>query len=199
MRAGGYMTTLLPHTALVTAPGLPAAPPLDPTEALLDSNVGTFAEGRAGDLCSLLGIVGAATIAINRRNPSVEMIGTRIVSGSMYAGGMDTLIQARNVIADGGAGAEERGHPKSDAGSIAYAATGLIPAASIAALAGLHRHPSKREVVGLGLLALNAGVLGYELVTRVPKIMQGEESLSGYGSLLAAGGGFVVAQHIMRR
>jgi hypothetical protein len=193
------MTTVLPHTALVTPPGQPAAPPIDPTEALLDSDVGTLAEGHAGDLCSILGIVGAATIAINRRNPTVEIMGERIVTGSMYAGGLDTAIQIRDELVDGGKGAEERGNPKSSIGTIAYAATGLIPAVSIAALAGLHRHPSRQEMLGLGLLGLNGAVFGYELVHRVPRIAKGEENLSGYGSLLAAGGGFVVAQHIIRR
>lgn len=188
-----------PHIPLVTPPGLPAPPPIDPTEALLDSDLGTKVEARAGDLCSLLGIVGAATIALNRRNPAIEIAGERIVTGSMMFGGVDTAVQGRNVLVDGGKGAEERGNAKSSAGTVAYAATGLIPAASIAALAGLHRHPSKREVVGLSLLALNAGVMGYELVHRVPRMVKGEENLSGYGSLFAAMGGFVVAHHIIRR
>lgn len=182
---------------LVAPPPLPAPLPLDPTEALLDAPVGAFVEGRSGDVCSLLGIVGAATMALNRRSPSIEHVGERIVLGSMMAGGADTLVQSRNVIA-GGDGPEERGNPHSDKGSIAYAATGLIPAASVGVFATLKPGTGHRDVVGLGLLALNTGVLGYELITRGPKIASGEEDLSGYGSLVASFGGFVVAQHIVR-
>lgn len=187
------------HDFTLRGPGLPQPPPIDPTEAMLDSPVGTLVEARSGDLCSLLGIVGAATILISRRTPSIENVGERIVLGSMAAGGVDTAIQARNTIKDDGTGAEERGNPKSSVGTIAYAATGLLPAASIAAMHGLHPHPSRREVAALALLGLNAGVMGYELVNRLPKMVRGEEDASGYGSLLAAMGGFVVAHHLVRR
>lgn len=184
---------------LVTPPPLPLPPPVDPTEALLDAPAGRLLESRVGDVCSLLGIVGAATIAISRRSPAIEHVGVRIVSGSMVAGGADTAIQARNVVVDAGAGAERRGNERSDAGSIAYAATGMIPAASIAALRGLAPHAPQRDVLGMALLAVNTAVLGYELVTRTPGIMRGQEDLSGYGSLLASLGGFVVARHLVLR
>jgi hypothetical protein len=183
---------------LFTPPPFPT-PPLDPTEAWLDAPAGRVVEGRAGDVCSLLGIVGAATIAINRRSPEVELIGERIVLGSMAAAGVDTAIQGRNALKDDGHGAKERGNARSTLGTTAYAATGLIPAASLAALRGLHPQPSRNELASLAILAANGGMLGYEAVHRVPKLMRGEEDLSGVGSLLAAGGGFVVAQHIARR
>jgi hypothetical protein len=206
IRDGAACDVGTPVTGLQTIPiGITPPPTLahlrvvDPTERALDSDVGSMVEQRAGDVCSLLGIVGAATIAINRRNPQVERIGEVIVTGSMYAGGLDTIIQGRNLLVDGGTGAQERGNTRSSIGSVAYAATGLIPAASIAALGGLHAHPSRREIAGLALLAVNGGMMGYELVHRVPRIVQGEEDLSGYGSLLASAGGFVVAQHVFRR
>jgi hypothetical protein len=193
------VTAIPTSTFALTPPSLAHLRAKDPTEQLLDTPAGTLTEGHAGDLCSVLGIVGAATIAINRRNPQIERAGEIIVTGSMLAGGVDTIIQGRNVLVDGGSGAEERGNPRSSVGSIAYAATGLIPAASIAALDGLHAHPSRREMAALALLAVNGGVMGYELIHRLPRIVKGEENWSGYGSLLAAGGGFVVAQHLVRR
>jgi hypothetical protein len=182
----------------ITPPPVPNAGPVDPTERWLNTRPGTLLEQRAGDACSLLGIVGAATIAINRRSPAIEELGEKIVLGSMAASGVDTAIQGRNVLKDGGRGAEQRGGQRSTWGTVAYAATGLIPAASIAALEGLHRHPSSHELAGLAIFAANGGMLGYEVAHRGGKIMRGEEDLSGYGSLLAAGGGFVVAQHITR-
>jgi hypothetical protein len=186
----------------VTPPPLPAPPPLDPTERLLDSPVGRVVEGHAGDLCSLLGIVGAATLVLNHRGaraPMTEIVGERVVLGSMAAGGVDTLIQARNTVQDGGAGAQERGNAESNWGTVAYAATGLLPAASIRALRGLHRHPNAREVASLAALGVNAAMLGYETITRVPKMVRGEEDASGYGSFLASLGGFVVARRFATR
>jgi hypothetical protein len=183
---------------LFITPPPPRAEPLDPTERWLDTRPGTVLEQRAGDACSLLGIVGAATIAINRRSPAVEELGEKIVMGSMAASGVDTAIQGRDVLKDDGRGAERRGGQRSTWGTVAYAATGLIPAASIAALGGLHSHPSSHELAGLAIFAANGGMLGYEVAHRGPKILQGKEDVSGYGSLLAAGGGFVVAQHITR-
>lgn len=183
----------------LTPPSLAHLRVSDPTERALDTDIGTTIEKRVGDLCSLLGIIGAATIAINRRNPDIERLGEVIVTGSMLAGGVDTAIQGRNLLVDGGKGAQERGNTRSSIGSVAYAATGLIPAASIAALGGLHAQPSRREIAGLALLAVNGGVMGYELARRLPRIARGEEDLSGYGSLLASAGGFVVAQHLVRR
>lgn len=164
--------------------------------------MGRVVEGRAGDLCSLLGIVGAATLVFNHRGlraPAVEIVGERIVLGSMAAAGVDALIQARNTIKDDGAGAEARGNAKSSWGTVAYAATGLIPAASLKALRGLHRSPTVQEVIGVGALGVNAAMLGYETITRVPKIAEGEENASGYGSYLASLGGFVVASRFIAR
>ena len=174
---------------------------IDPTESLLATRAGTTVEARAGDLCSLLGIVGAATLVINHRAihlPAMEHAGGRLVLGSMAAAAVDTLIQSRNVAVDRGDGSEARGNPKSHPGTIAYAATGLVPAASLAAYVGLHRHPSHAQLAGAALLALNGAILGYELVSRGPDIVRGEENLSGYGSLLASLGGFVVAQRMLR-
>lgn len=188
------------HGGIVTPPSLPAPPPLDPTEALLDSPAGRVVEGRAGDAASLLAIIGAATLVINHRGPRApmaEFVGERIVLGSMGAAGLDALIQARNTLVDDGAGAEARGNARSDWGTVAYAATGLLPAASLTALRGLHRSPSVNEVIALTALGVNGAMLGYETVTRVPKMAQGEEDASGYGSLLASLGGFVVARRFL--
>jgi hypothetical protein len=164
--------------------------------------VGRVVEGHAGDLCSVLGIVGAATLIINHRGPKnlvAEQVGERVVMGSMAAGGLDTAVQLRNVLKDDGEGAERRGNPRSSWGSVAYAATGLLPATSLRALRGLHRSPSTHEVIGLGALGVNAAVLGYETVTRVPKMATGEENASGYGSFAASLGAFVVARRFMGR
>ena len=164
--------------------------------------MGRVVEGRAGDAASVLAILGAATLVINHRgarNPMTELVGERIVLASMGAAGVDTLIQARNTLTDGGAGAEERGNAKSSWGTVAYAATGLLPAASLRALRGLHRSPTTQEVIGLGALGVNAAMLSYETVTRAPKIAQGEEDASGYASYLASVGGFVVAQRFIAR
>ena len=145
--------------------------------------------------------MGAAALVINHRGPknlTAEFVGERIVMGSMAAGGLDTAIQARNVLKDDGEGAKERGNPQSTWGTVAYAATGLIPAASLRAVRGLHRHPAKQEIAALSLLGVNAAVLGYETVTRAPKMVTGEENASGYGSFLASLGGFVVAHRFVR-
>lgn len=163
--------------------------------------MGRVVEGRAGDVCSLLGIVGAAALVLNHRgvqSPKFEMVGERIVLGSMAAAGVDALIQARNVIKDDGEGAKRRGNATSTWGTVAYAATGLLPAASIRSLRGLHRAPSTHEVLGVAALGVNAAMLGYETVHRVPKMVRGEEDASGYGSFLASLGGFVVARRSMR-
>ncbi len=164
--------------------------------------MGRVVEGRAGDVCSLLGVVGAAALVLNHRgvrSPRFEMVGERIVMGSMAAAGVDALIQARNVIKDGGDGAERRGNAKSSWGTVAYAATGLLPAASLRALRGLHRAPTTNEVIAVAALGINAGMLGYETVTRVPKMVRGEEDASGYGSFLASLGGFVVTRRFVAR
>ena len=201
-RTGDHLDALTPYRGIVTPPPLPAPPPLDPTEALLETPLGRIAEGHAGDLCSLLGIVGAATLLLNHRggrSAGVEWLGERIVAGSVGAGALDTAIQARNVLKDDGAGAERRGHDRSSWGTVAYAATGLIPAASLKALRGLHRHPSPNEVAALSVLAVNGAMVGYETVTRAPKALQGQEDASGYGSWLASMGGFVVAKRFVTR
>jgi hypothetical protein len=199
---GTDLDATTPYRGIITPPPLPAPPPLDPTEAWLDSPVGRVVEGRAGDVCSLLGIVGAAALVINHRGvptARMEKLGERIVMGSMAAAGVDATIQARNVIKDGGEGAERRGNAKSTWGTVAYAATGLLPAASLRALRGLHRAPSTHEILGLGALGVNAAMLGYETIHRVPRIVRGEEDASGYGSFLASLGGFVVARRFATR
>jgi len=198
---GNRLDRISPYRGIITPPAVPQ-PALDPTEALLDSPVGRVVEGHAGDVCSALGIIGALALVVNHRGariPSLERIGDRIVMGSMAAAGVDTLIQARNTMVDGGDGSERRGNQRSSWKSVAYAATGLIPGSSLRAIKGLHSHPSAREVVALGGLGVNATVLGYEVLTRGPKIARGEENISGYGSLLASAGGFVVARKLMMR
>ncbi|MCW2927780.1 MAG: hypothetical protein JWM86_1748 [Thermoleophilia bacterium] len=193
------MTGIDRQRGLITPPSLPAPPSPDPTKALLATGPGKFIEAHAGDVCSALGIVGAAALVINHRsakNPLVEQAAERIVLGSMAAGGVDTAIQARNLIAND---ERSRGAKESSVGSVVYAATGLIPGASVGALRGLHRHPTPNELAGVALVSVNAGVLGYELVHRGPKIISGTEDASGYGSLAASAGGFVVAQRMLMR
>jgi hypothetical protein len=144
-------------------------------------------EERSGDVASALAIVGAAVFAVNHRpafrSPAAEQFATRLIYGSMAAAATDTAIQGA----------------RGDLGATAYAATGLLPAVSLGALRGLHRHPSAHEVASLAALGVNAGVLGYELVTRSPDIVRGREDASGYGSLLASLGGFVVARRFASR
>lgn len=168
---------------------------------MLESPVGRVVEGHAGDLCSVLGILGAATLVINRgpKAPLAELVGERLVMGSVGAGALDTAIQARNVVKDDGRGAKRRGNHKSDWGSVVYAATGLIPGASLRALRGLHPSASVVEKLGVAVLGVNGTVLGYEILHRVPKMAHGEENASGYGSFLASLGGFVVARRALMR
>jgi drug/metabolite transporter (DMT)-like permease len=185
-------STNMPRAIAAPSPVVTVSPPNAFDEAL-QAPAGQLVETRSGDVCSLLGIVGAATIAANHRLgalPKVERLGNALVLGSMAAAAVDTFIQSRNLA---------RGEGESAAGTIAYAATGLIPAASLAALHGFHRHPSKREVVALAALAVNGAVLGYELITRGPDMVRGRENLSGYGSALASVGGFVVAHRYLLR
>lgn len=184
---------------LYTPPPLPAVPSVDPTKALLATAPGKFVEAHVGDLCSALGIIGAATMVVNHRfgkNPIAERVAERLVLGSMGAGGVDTAIQGRNLIADD---EKSRGAKESSPGSMLYAATGMIPGASIGALRSMRHHPSRNEMAKVGLVSVNAGVLGYELVHRGPRIASGEENASGYGSLAASAGGFVVAQRLLMR
>lgn len=185
-------STNMPRASAAPSPVVTVSPPNALGHAL-DSSAGNVVEAQSGNVCSVLGIVGAATIVANHRLgalPKYERIGSAIIAGSMAAAAVDTLIQGRNVA---------MGEGESSAGSIAYAATGLIPAASLAALHGFHRHPSKREVVALAALAVNGAVLGYELITRGPDMVRGREDLSGYGSALASVGGFVVAHRYLLR
>ena len=166
-----------------------------PVEQALETDTGTMVEGIAGDTCSALGIIGAATLLAARKLPHLDVAGEQLVHSSMAAAAVDTTIQTYDALVDGGAAAQRRGNDRADLGTIAYAATGLIPGASLRAIDGLHPHPSKQELAGLASLAVNSGVLGYEALTRIPKIRAGTEDASGYGSLLAAAGGFVVAHH----
>lgn len=192
------------YGGLVTPPPLPAPPPLDPTAALLDTPVGRLVEGHSGDAASALGVLGATLLVVNHRGASMrsaalEAMAGRIVTGAIASAAVDTAIQSRNLLLDGPGDAEARGAEPSTLGTIAYAATGVIPAASMRALRGAHLHASRSEVVALTALGANAGVLGYEVVTRVPRMLQGEEDLSGYGSFVAAAGGFVVARKLTGR
>ena len=171
----------------------------DVTSAALEHPVGRGVERFAGDAASALAIAGASTLVANHQlahTPMLEHVGARIVLASMVAAGVDTAVQARNLVAGD---EQRRGVEESTPGTLAYAATGLIPGASVGALAGLHRHPARAEVLGLGLLAVNGAMLGYELFTRVPKIIDGTEDASGYGSLLASLGGFVVVHRFVAR
>lgn len=189
-------------------PSLPPGPALElvrpdgVVDTLLDTDAGRFTEAHAGDLCSLLGIVGAVAMVANHRvghSPTIERFAGKVITGAVGAAGLDTAIQARNVLADGGDGAVARGNERSTWGTVAYAATGMIPAASLGAIRGLHRHPSRQEVAALTALAANGGMLGYELVSRGADMVGGREDASGYGSALASLGGFVVAQRYLLR
>lgn len=187
-------------SAAAIQPGRPVILPVGGDQTggeVLDTDAGRLVESRAGDVCSLLGILGAATLVVNHRVShvaGVERVGDVLMTGSMVAAGIDTAIQGRNLIVGD---EDRRGAKESTLGTMAYAATGLIPPVALGALAGLHRHPARSELVGLGLLGLNGAVLGYEVAHRAPRIARGEEDLSGYGSLLASLGGFVVAHKML--
>jgi hypothetical protein len=196
---------------------MPPRPHASGVEDVLNTRAGSFVERHAGDACSLLGIVGAAGIVaswtLTRREPMAERIASRFVLASMGAAALDTAIQSYNHFHDDGRSAAARGNHRSDWGTIGYAATGLIPAATYKALRAIGHKPTFRDVTRLSVLALAAGVMGYELIRRGPGIARdlshstsaavqdGEfdgpshESLSGYGSFAAAIGGFVVARH----
>ena len=92
----------------------------------------------------------------------------------MAAAGVDAPIQARNVIKDDGDGRRgARQRQRAPGERSPTPRPGLIPAASLAAIEGLHRHPTAREVIGLGALGVNGAMLGYEMLTRVPKMARG--------------------------
>lgn len=167
-------------------------------DAALETDAGALLEQRAGDACSALGVLGAAALVVNHRfvrAPKLEQIGTSIVGGSVASAAVDATIQTHNLF---DTDEEQRTGSESTVGSTVYAATGLIPGASLGVLAQLRRMPSSSEAAGLGLVAVNSAMLGYELVHRVPRIANGEEDASGAGSLLASLGGFVVAQRALR-
>lgn len=150
-------------------------------------------ERYAGDAVSVLGIAGAGVLLASRRAPRATAVGEALVKGSVEAAIVDTAIQTHNVLSDGGDGAVERGNPRSDLGTIAYAATGLIPAASLTALSSLRGRPGPRDLARVAALAANAAVMGYEVSTRGSDMAAGTENASGYASFVAAMGGFVVS------
>jgi hypothetical protein len=169
-----------------------------------ESGPGRVLESHAGDVCSALGVAGAAMLFASHRTPRLahlEQYGQYSVMGSISWGGIDTAIQGSNYLHDRGASSAERGR-ESNPGSIAYAATGLIPAVALRPalrnVAMLGANPGRASAAKIAVLGLNAGVLGYETITRTPRILAGEENLSGYGSFAAAGGGFIVAHHAFR-
>lgn len=165
---------------------------MEATRGDITARTGQLLDAHSGDACSAFGIAGAATLVANHRAihlPAMEHTGGRLVLASMAAAGVDTAIQSGEVLTGRGEGTP---------GTVAYAATGLIPATSIAAYAGIDKKAPLRAKAGAGLLALNGAVLGYELLTRGPRILSGDENLSGYGSLAASLGGFVVTHRMVR-
>jgi hypothetical protein len=168
------------------------------TTRALDTEPGMFAEAHAGDACSALGILGAATILASwpfgKSEPRIERWGRMLVLGSMGAALVDTAIQGHNMVEGQG----KRSKHAVGLGPTAYAATGLIPAASLMAVRSVRHRMSLSGAARVGVLGLATGVMGYELTHRSPRIASGEESWSGYGSFVAAAAGFVVARHAVR-
>jgi hypothetical protein len=167
-------------------------------EGFLAHPVGGFLEKRSGDLCSLMGIAGAAMILVSRKLPFLEQPGQYSVLGSMGAAAVDTTIQIYNDKHDGGAAAEKRGATNSNLGSVLYAATGLLPGASLKTLGAIRHVPDLRTAGNITALGLNGVVTGYEFLHRIPRMIDGDENLMGYASFAAAFGGFVVARHALR-
>lgn len=166
--------------------------------------VSEFLERNSGDACSALSVVGAIGLVASRRRPQFERPSEAIILASMGAAVLDASYQSINVAQ----GDEKRGaqtlrggaeeNRQSNIGTIAYAATGVLPAASIHALDSLRHRPSKRELAQLAFFAVNSGLMGYEIMHRAPKMVDGKETASGYGSFAAAMGAFVVAGRALR-
>lgn len=178
-----------PYTSANIGTPRSAAPDRDTTRAKIERN--------AGDLCSALGVLGAGLILASHKRGAVEQVGQYLAVSSMGAAVVDASLQTHNVFANNNDEAK-RGNKKSNWRTVAYAATGIIPAASLGMINELNHIPNFRQAAKVGILGLNAVVLGYELIHRTPKIIEGKENLSGYGSLLASVGGFVVARHAMK-
>lgn len=137
-----------------------------------------IARDSAGDHSSVLSIAGAGALFL----PRAHGIAGPIIGASIVAGALDTAIQG---------GRWATGRPDSDAGSTLYAATGLLPAASLYwADRAVHPH-GVRDGVRLALLAGNLGLVGFEAIFRGHRIEDGTESVAGYLALGAALSGLV--------
>lgn len=136
---------------------------------------------QAGNASSLLSMAGATAMLSPGKVPGTKAL----VWASIAAGAVDTAIQGYRWL---------KGEKDSNFGTTLYAATGLLPAASLMWLRGVnvkplvqigvHMNPS--DTYHLAALAANGGLIGYELIHRTPRIAQGEETPGGYMALGAA-------------
>ena len=173
----------------VTDPIVPVEPEL---RSLVDdksgtgSSVGDVIRDRAGDASSVLSIAGAAALLIPHPNREEAKIARVLVASSLAAGGVDTAIQGTRAI---------KGSDGSDIGTTAYAATGLLPSASVGSLAYAKQLHNAHGRVALATLGANLGLIGYEMVHRIPRMKDGKEDTSGYLSFAAAFSGIAVRAH----
>lgn len=133
----------------------------------------------AGDASSVLSIAGAGLLFAR---PKGDPVAHGVIVASMAAGAVDTAAQVQRWAA---------GEPDANLGSTVYAATGLIPGASLIALRALKHVPSRGEVAELAAVGANLSLIGYEM-HRVPKLASGDEDASGALSFAAAFSGVAV-------
>ena len=143
-----------------------------------------LARRRAGDASSVLSIVGAAALFLPHEGGPMAR---NLIVASLAAGGLDTAIQGSRMVS---------GHRDATIGSTLYAATGLLPAASIFTLGALVHRPNAHEAYMLATLGANLALIGYELGHRLPRMERRTENVSGYLSFAAAFSGVIVrAKH----
>ncbi len=147
-------------------------------------DLGGVIDRRAGDVSSVLGIAGAGASLL----PSVPVAATKgILVASIAAGAVDTAIQGVGALA---------GDDEKTLGTTAYAATGLLPSASLLWVldlkSGIH---SGSEAMHVAALAANVGLVAYEAATRTDDVVGGNEDTSGYLAIGAAVGGLVMRAH----
>lgn len=134
----------------------------------------------AGDASSVMSLAGAGLLVAR---PIGDRTAHGVVIASFAAGGIDTAVQIQRWAA---------GEKDANFGTTVYAATGLLPGASLIALKSLKHIPAKGEIAELATVGANLALIGYETVHRVPRMVDGTEDTSGYLSFAAGFSGIVV-------
>lgn len=133
-----------------------------------------LAERYSGAMSSALGIGGLALTFV----PGLAPVGTAVIGASVAAGAVDTAVQGWNLA--------HGGRNDSTIGSTLYAATGMLPAASVHKLRNLAALPRVTRLTHPALLAANVGLAAGEVIVRVPRMLSGEAAPLDYLNVGAA-------------